>query len=225
MKVVTIDPRLRGAGPFTDEWLPIKPQTDLALALALCRELIKQGTIDREYLSRHTNSPFLVKKDGTFLRVDKKEQVWDSASKSAKPHDAKCVKPALEGEFTVGGQRVKPAFQTFKEHVNEFTPERAAGICDIPADSIRRVARELGENARIGETIVVDGVKLPYRPVAIMAYHMSQTELGFQSIRSMMMLLMLLGAIEAVGGSRTDYTFKVHKNWKKLDRIKIKDPP
>ncbi|MFQ5946171.1 MAG: molybdopterin dinucleotide binding domain-containing protein, partial [Anaerolineae bacterium] len=97
--------------------------------------------------------------------------------------------------------------------------------CDIPADTIRRVARELGEQAMIGSTIVVDGVRLPYRPVGVMAYHMVQTELGFQTMRAMMMITMLLGAVEAVGGPRTDFTWKPHKNYKKLDQIKIKDPP
>ncbi|MFQ5882200.1 MAG: molybdopterin-dependent oxidoreductase [Candidatus Methylomirabilales bacterium] len=225
IKVVAIDPRLRGAGPFADEWIPIRPQTDMALALALCRELIQQGTIDREYLARYTNAPFLVKEDGFFLRAAGKEQVWDPASKSAKPHDAKGVDPALEGEFTVGGVKVKTAFQVFKEHVNESTAEWAAGICDIPADTIRRVARELGENAMIGSTMVVDGVRVPYRPVAAMAYHMTQTELGFETIRAMIMVFMLLGAFGAVGGVRIDYVWKTHKNYKKLDEVKIKDPP
>src|SRR3989304_4650868 len=53
MKVVAIDPHLRGVGPHVDEWLPIKPGTDLALALALCNQLIEQDTVDREYLARH----------------------------------------------------------------------------------------------------------------------------------------------------------------------------
>ncbi|MFQ5840333.1 MAG: molybdopterin-dependent oxidoreductase, partial [Candidatus Methylomirabilales bacterium] len=225
MKVVAIDPRVRGAGPFADEWLPIRPQTDLALALALSRELVQRGTIDREYLARHTNAPFLVKEDGFFFRVGGKEQVWDPASGSAKPHDAEGVGPALEGEFTVAGAQVKTAFQVFKEDVDQFTPERPAGICDIPADTIRGVALELGQNARIGSTIVVDGVRLPYRPVAIMTYHMAQTELGFQTMRAMMMVTMLLGAVEAVGGPRTDFTWKPHKNYKKLNQVKIKDPP
>ena len=225
LKVVAIDPRLRGAGPFADEWIPIRPQTDLALALALCRELIQRRTIDREYLARHTNAPFLVKEDGFFLRVDGKEQVWDPASRSAKPHDAKGVEPAIEGEFTVGNVKVKPAFQVFKEHVDKYTPELAAKICDIPADTIRRVARELGEQAMIGSTFVLDGVRLPYRPVAAMAYHMSQTELGFQTLRAMILVFMLLGAVEAVGGLRVDFTWKPHDNYKKLDEIKITDPP
>jgi anaerobic selenocysteine-containing dehydrogenase len=39
LKVVLIDPRRRGGGPQIDEWLPIKPGTDLALALALAHVL------------------------------------------------------------------------------------------------------------------------------------------------------------------------------------------
>jgi len=225
LKVVAIDPRLRGAGPFANEWLPIRPATDLALALALCHSLIEQGTIDREYLANHTNAPFLVRGDGYFLREAGKEHVWDTRTNSIKPYDAPGVVPALEGTFTVGGATVKPAFQVFKEHVAPYTPEWAAHICDVPAASIRRIAKELGENAQIGSTIVVDGVTLPYRPVAIMAYHMAQQELGFQAVRAMLMVMMLLGAIEAVGGQRIDWTYKVHSNYKALDQITIKDAP
>lgn len=225
MKVVAINPFLKGTGPHADEWLPIKPGTDLAFALALCNALIGQDAIDRDYLKRHTNAPFLVKEDGYFLRVEGKEQVWDEATGSARPYDAKDVKPALVGEFTVGGAKVKPAFQVFKEHVARYTPEWASGICGIPAKKIEQVAHELEKNAMIGSTITLDGVTLPYRPVSIMAYHMAQQEHGFQAIRAMIMVMMLLGAIEAVGGQRFDWTWKVHGNYEKLDKIKIKDPP
>ena len=47
LKIVQIDPRLRPAGPFADEWVPIRPAGDLALALAICRELIAEGFVDR----------------------------------------------------------------------------------------------------------------------------------------------------------------------------------
>lgn len=225
MKIVAIDPRLRGMGPFADEWLPIRPGTDLALALALCQSLIAQGTIDREYLAKHTNSPFLVKEDGTFLRVDDKEQVWDENTNSPKAFDAPGLKPALEGEFTAGGARVKPSFQLFKEHLAKNTPEWAAEITGIPAEDIRRVAKDLGANAMIGSKIVVDGVELPYRPVGIMAYHMAQQELGFQAIRAMIMAMMLVGAVEAVGGQRIDSSWKVHANFEAMEKAKVKDPP
>lgn len=225
MKVVVIDPRLRGAGHFADEWLPIRPGTDLALALTLCNLLIKQGTIDRDYLRQHTNAPFLVREDGSFLRIDGKEQVWDQPTGSAKPFDTPEVNPALEGAFTVGDLHVQTAFQVFKEHVAQYTPEWAADVCGIPVGSIRRVAQELAEHALIGSTIVLDGVTLPYRPVAISAYHVVQQEMGFQMTRALLMIMMLLGSIEAVGGQRIDFTWKVHKNFEKLDQITIQDPP
>jgi len=226
MKVVAIDPRLRGAGHFADEWLPIRPATDLALALTLCHLLIEQGTIDWMYLVKYTNAPFLVQEDGYFLRRGGKEQVWDLKSHSPRPYDAEGITPALEGEFVVDGRKVKPAFQVFKEHVAPYTPEWAAEVCGVPAEAIRRVARDLGENAHIGSTIVVDGISLPYRPVAIMAYHMAQQELGFQALRAMLMVMMLLGAIGAVGGQRIDIgPWKIHENFEKLDQIEIKDPP
>ncbi len=225
MKLVVIDPRLRGAGSYADEWLPIRPGTDLALALALSNVLIGGGFLDRDYLKKHTNAPYLVKEDGMFLRVDGKEQVWDQAGGKAQPIDAKGVDPALEGEFTVGGVKVKTAFQLFKEHVAKSTPEWAAGVCGVPAEAIRRVALDLGQNAMIGSTITLDGITLPYRPVSFMAYHMSQQEHGFQALRAMIMVFMLLGAMEAVGGVRIDFTWKPYANYEKLDQIKIKDPP
>jgi anaerobic selenocysteine-containing dehydrogenase len=225
LKIVVIDPRLRGAGPFADEWLPIRPATDLALALAFCHVLIRQGTIDRQYLTRYTNAPFLVKDDGYFLRVDGKEQVWDERAGRPRPADAPGVAPALDGEFVAAGVRVKTAFRLLREHVARCTPQWAAEICGVPADQIVRVATELGEQARIGSTVVVDGLTLPYRPVAIHAYHVAQQELGFQAVRAMLLVMMLVGSIEAVGGQRIDFTWKVHKNFAALDQITIKDPP
>jgi len=227
MKVVAIDPRLRGSGPFADQWLPIRPGTDLALALALCHVLIEQGTIDWNYLKKHTNAPFLIKEDGYFLRVKDKEQVWDQGTGSVKPYDAEGSVPALEGEFTAGGHRVRPAFQFFKEHIARYTPEVAADICGLSADAIRRLGRELGENAMIGSTVMIDGIELPYRPVAIMAYRTGQQELGFQAVRAMVMVMMLLGAVEAVGGQRLSPpgAWAVDENYWLLDEVKIKDPP
>jgi anaerobic selenocysteine-containing dehydrogenase len=225
MKVVHIDPRLRSAGPFADRWLPIKPATDMALALAMANVLVAHGYVDVAYLTAHTNAPFLVKEDGLFYRVDGKEQVWDLAAGGPRPHDGAVAAPALDGEFTVGGERVAPAFQRFKEHVSRYPPEWAAEVCGIPAETIREVALELGANAQIGSTIRIDGLDLPYRPVAVMAYHMAQQELGFQTIRAMILLFMLLGAFGAVGGPTVDFTWKVHKNYGKLDSVEIGDPP
>ncbi len=225
MKVVTLDPNRRSMGPHTDVWLPNRPGSDLAFFLAIANVLLERGYIDQEYLIKHTNSPFLVKEDGYFLKVGGKEQVWDETTKSAMPYDSSNVTPALDGAYTVNGTRVKTAFQVFKEHEAQYTPEWASQVLDLPAKAIRQVAMDLGENAKIGSTIVLDGVELPYRPVGLMAYHVSQQELGFPACRIAAIIYMLLGAVEAVGGLRVDFTRGIHKNFEALDNIEIKDPP
>lgn len=226
VKVVAIDPRQRGAAHFADDWLPIRPGTDLALALGLAYALVMQDYVDRDHLSRYTNAPFLVQEDGSFLRLAGKEQVWDETSKSAKPFDARDVKPALEGAFTVDGRSVKPSFQLFKDHIQNYSPDWAAKICGLSTAQVWGLAQELGEKAHIGSTVNIDGVTVPYRPVSAMAYHMSQQELGFQALRAIMTVFMLLGAVGAAGGVQVDLGgWKVSNNFKALDEIEIKDPP
>jgi anaerobic selenocysteine-containing dehydrogenase len=232
MKITHLDPRLRSAGPFADTWLPIKPATDMAMALALCRELIYLGYLDRPYLSTYTNAPMLVKPDGMIAKVTQGEGdeavevglVWDAASGAAVPF-GEVENPVLDGEYELDGETVKPAFQLFKEHVEQYTPEWAADVTGLTATQIRTVAKEFGENAQIGSTIVVDGVEVPYRPVGIMAYHMAQQELGFQATRAMTMVPMLVGAVGAAGGQLSDFTWKIYKNYAKFEKLTVEDPP
>lgn len=225
LKVVTIDPRVRGAGPASDEWLPIKPGTDLALALTLANLLIEQGTIDSDYLTRYTNAPYLVGEDGYFARVDGKEQIWDEASGSARPAGAEGATPALEGEHVVGGKKAKPAFHLFKEHVAQYTAVWASEVTGIPEVDIQRVARELGANAMIGSTVVRDGIEIPYRPVGVMLYHAAQQELGFQATRAIVTVFMLLGAMGAVGGAFIDTKWEIDDHYFDDDAVEILDPP
>lgn len=222
MKIVHIDPRLRSAGPFADTWLPIRPGTDLALALALCHVLIDEGFVDESYLTRYTNAPYLVQEDGTFLRVGDEPAVFEGGQPVAA---SQASSPSLRGSFRVDGEPVRTAFEVFREHVAEATPEWAAEICGLDAAMIRQVGHDFGENALIGSTIRVDGVDVPLRPVGIMAYHMSQQELGFQALRAMTMVSMLVGAIGAAGGQLTDFTWKVDSKYTELDEVEIGDPP
>ncbi len=232
MKITHLDPRLRSAGPFADTWLPIRPGTDLALALTLCRELIRMDYLDRPYLTTYTNAPMLVKSDGMIAKVTVGEGddavevglVWDEATGSAVPF-GEAETPALEGQFNLDGENVTTGFSLFVDHVAQYTPEWAEDVTGLTAGQIRRVAEEFGSNARIGSTIVVDGVEVPYRPVGIMAYHMAQQELGFQTARAMTMVPMLVGAMGAAGGQLSDFTWKIHKNYAKFEKLTVEDPP
>ncbi len=52
--VVTIDPRYTKTAQHSDEWLPIKPRTDGALALAMGNVIIEEGLYDEEFVSDYT---------------------------------------------------------------------------------------------------------------------------------------------------------------------------
>jgi molybdopterin-containing oxidoreductase family molybdopterin binding subunit len=171
MKLVVVDPIGNNAAAKADEWLPIRPGTDAAFGMAMLHVLLNEARLfDAPYLARMTNAPYLVGADGRYVREPGtgKPQVHDTADGRIKAFDDPTVgDPSLEGSYMLDGQPVTPSFQLLKDRVAECPPEVAAGITTIPADRLRRIAREFGEAARIGATITIDGVELAYRPVAL----------------------------------------------------------
>ena len=206
MRVVVVDPIGTNAAAKADEWVPIRPGTDGAFILSLINVLVNEmGCYDREFLRYRTNAAYLVGEDGSYLKEgpNGKPLIWDQKSEGAVPFDQGEVDPALEGSFEVGGEKCQPAFQALREHVKRYTPERVAPITTISADTIRRIAKEFGEAARIGSTIMIDGKVLPYRPVAVNIYrgagahkHGTHTALSVQTLN------MVVGAYYVPGGHR-----------------------
>jgi len=90
-KLVVVDPNFTETAQKADEWVPVRPGTDTALALAMCQVIIDGGLYDQDFVAKH-----------------------------------------CEG------------FDGFREHLAEkgYTPEWAAEICGIDADTIRRIATE-----------------------------------------------------------------------------------
>jgi anaerobic selenocysteine-containing dehydrogenase len=200
MKLVVVEPRLSNLAAKADEWVPIKPGRDILFLLAMANVLIENGFVDKEFLVNYTNAAFLVGDDGKFLRRDGEPLVWDTLSNSAKLFTDGVI-PAVEGSYKVGGKSYRTAFQVIADYVREITPESVADECGVPAEQIRRVALEFGKNARIGSTIVIDGKELRYRPVCIHTFRgLAAKEHGTQNTRAMLLVLMLVGAIDAVGG-------------------------
>jgi anaerobic selenocysteine-containing dehydrogenase len=157
MKITLIDPRIRGGAHLVDNWLPIKPGTDMTLALAVANFLVYNNYIDTEYLTKYTNSPFLIGPDGSFYRVDDKEQVWDENTSSSKSHDSLNVKPVLEGSYTINGVNYNTAFTLYKKHIEKYTVEWASDICGLSVNDIKELAENFGKGAMIGQNTIVDG--------------------------------------------------------------------
>ena len=207
MKVVVIDPVLSPTAAKADEWLPIKPGTDCAFILAMLNIILHELHVyDVPFLKEMTNSPYLVKPDGSWLRDNETEKIliWDPVDHRAKPYDDKSIKDfALEGVFEVEGVESKPSFQLLKDHVRQYTPEWAAAITEITADKLRRITKEFVDNAKIGSTIDIEGVTLPFRPVATWVGRGVTGQLhSYQTVLADHILAVLVGCLEVPGGHR-----------------------
>lgn len=223
MKVVVVEPRMSKTAAKADEWIPIRPGKDAVLLLAWAKILIDEGLIDEDFLVNYTNSPELVGPDGLIAKdKDGKPLVWDAKSKSAKAFVAG-VMPALKGSYDVGGKPHRTAFQVFIESIAELTPEHAEEITDVPAATIKRLALELGRQALIGATVQMDGLTLRHRPVALHTFRgLAAKQFGVQNWRAGLVVQMLLGSMDAVGGINLHSVYKKPSN---MQASKAEYPP
>lgn len=135
-RIVVVDPRHSETAIMADEWLPVKPGTDLAFLLALINVLTKEKLYDAAFIRDNTTG-----------------------------------------------------FAELEEETIYYPPEWAEKICDIPAATIVRIARELASA----------------KPRALLhrGYHAafgSQYVNSFQTTRALAIVNCLLGNINRKGG-------------------------
>lgn len=206
-RMVVIDPFCTNASAKADEWVPIRPGTDGALALAMLRVIVVElEAVDYAFLREHTNAPYLVRDDGHYLRDPKsgKPMVWDARAGEARTFDAaELGEAALTGAFSAAGVAARPAFQVLKSHLEQLSVEEMAEICTVPAANIRRLAREFTTAARIGSTIEIDGQALPFRPAAIHFKRGSGAHKGgFHTMLAIHLINVMVGNLDVPGGHR-----------------------
>ena len=108
---------------------------------------------------------------------------------------------ALEGEFSRRWQRLPPVIP-LSARASAQVHAGMGGEDHRPSalQPIRRLANEFGTEARIGSTIVIDGVTLPYRPVAAIAFRGSQGHMNsLYNFFAVDLLNHLVGAADVVG--------------------------
>ncbi len=153
-----------------DWFLPVHPATDGALALGVLNEIFKNDWQDTEFIRAHTDAPFLVKEDNSFLRrsdlgvapeegpvnpqtgkptVIDPELVWDEETQSAQPHTT-AAKPSLDGvPAEVEGFKVRSVYSMIVDRINEWSPERACEISGVSIDDLKRLAHMYGQEGPV----------------------------------------------------------------------------
>ncbi|MFH1091915.1 MAG: molybdopterin dinucleotide binding domain-containing protein [Pseudomonadota bacterium] len=102
----------------------------------------------------------------------------------------------------MGGLECRPAFQLLKDHLRQFTCEEAEKISTVPARTIRRIAGEFAEAARVGSTIRIQGRELPYRPAAAVIFRGGQGHTNtVHACAAVTLLNQLVGNLDVVGGA------------------------
>ena len=229
MKLVVVDPWCSNGAAVSDDWLPIRPGTDGAFVLAMINVLLSDPKLhDVEFLKKFSNSPYLINDaDGHYVRdaATNKPLVMDLSDDTAKVHDDPTLKdPAISGSFMVNGIACKPSLQLIRKHVSQYTPEWAAEITTIPAETIRRIAIEFGTAASIGSTIEIDGVTLPLRPACAHWYKgVSQHQTSWEQGLLIGMLNTVIGAVDVPGGMLADAVYAHHPEFSEFSTWMGKD--
>lgn len=213
VKIACADPRFSKLASKAWRWLPLKPGTDTALAMAIIRWMLDNDRFDRDFVAcankaaahaigelSWTNATWLVEiKDGQpgkFVRAkdlglatgNELVVMVDGKPVAFDPNDAE--KP-VRGDLFVdavlpNGVPCKSGLQLLKEECHKYTIEEWCDIAGVKPEHVIEVAREL---TSYGKQAVVDIHRGP-------AQHTN----GFYNVLAWMTVNMLLGNFDHKGG-------------------------
>ncbi len=167
-KVVSVAPDYNASTMHCDQWVNPRVGTDAALALGMAHVIVKEGLFKRDFVVEQTDLPLLVREDtGKFLRQsdlrsgghDDVFYLWDRKQGRAVESPGSQglgrattlalgdLEPELDGRFEVsladGGKvPVRTVFARLAERLEQHSPERAAAITGVDAETIAELARE-----------------------------------------------------------------------------------
>lgn len=214
-RIIVIDPRCSQTAKGADLWVPIHPGTDGLLALSMSYAILENNWVDWDFLRKYTDCTTLIREDnGQRLRAsdvgcgtDMEFMVWDENSDSLYKLPAETLelpselKPAFRGarKVEIEGKivTVSPVFQTLEDTImrDEYKPENAAQLTDVPAETIRSIAKEYALNR---PSSIIIGMGINHR------LH------GDLAIRSILLLSALVGAHGKPGESVSIYSGQHH---------------
>jgi len=201
-RLLVIDPRETPLAKRADLWLPIRPGSDAALAMAIARELIRRERFDHEFVASWSNAPLLVDEaSGRFITAPGGEFLaWHPQQRRAValdtrfPLDAERARElALTGRYAVARadgsvRHCHPAFELYQRACAEWTLERAAAATGLCVASIEAAV----------EMIAEAGAAISYHAWTGIGQHANAT----QTERALATLYALTGSFDRPGGNR-----------------------
>jgi anaerobic selenocysteine-containing dehydrogenase len=205
-KLIVVDPRRAGLAAKADPWLPVRPGTDAALALAIINVMIERGWYDDAFVRRWTNGPLLVRGDtGRLLRagdvsgggsshfvawdeIAGESIVVDPAARGSDidDHDRLAMTGTVQVSTAGGTLACRPAFDLLAEQCRAFPATAAEEVTGVSAADVERAAQLLWE----------------HRPVAFYTWSGLEQHSGTtQIIRAINALYALTGCLDTPGGN------------------------
>lgn len=149
-RLVVIDPRFSETAARADEWIPIMPGTDTALALGMVKIIIEENLIDRAFLLNHTGAVYLVDQEGKLVRENQEDPdsyvVYDVKQKALVRYDQANIEAALSADEVAIPNGYRTVYDLIKEEAKEWTVEATEKETDVPKETLLRLAREYAKN-------------------------------------------------------------------------------
>ncbi len=212
-KIACADPRFSKLASKSWRWLPLKPGTDAALALAIIRWMLDNERFDKRFVAcankaaanaigetSWANATWLVEvrdgKPGKFVRARgagpaESHELLVMVDGTPVAFDPNDPTNPVTGDLYVDttlpdGTRVKTGLQLLREQSHRFTVDQWCAIADVKPEHVIEVARELTSH---GKQAAVDIHRGP-------AQHTN----GFYNVLAWMTLNVLLGNFDHKGG-------------------------
>lgn len=154
-KLIVIDPTYNITASKADQYVPIVPGTDGALALGMMNIVVRENWIDEPFMKKSTVAPFLVKEsDGSYLRLSdlgqltegQEDQIVVRGQDGQVGLPTEIADPVIKGTYTINGIKVTTAYSLLLERIAEYSPEKAAEITNIPVETIEEITKIYAQN-------------------------------------------------------------------------------
>ena len=187
-RLIVVDPRFTRTAAVADQFVQIRPGTDIAFLGGVINYLLSNDKIQHAYVKAYTNAPFVVRQDfkfedGLFSGYDEAKRTYDKASWAYElgPDGYAKVDPTLQDPRCV--------YQLMKQHYARYTPEVVQSITGAPKEKLLKVCETIATTAVPDRTMT-----------SLYALGWTQHSVGAQNIRAMAMIQLLLGNMGMAGG-------------------------